>query len=142
MKYGKPGPFYQLRLDRGEDVPTALAAFVGKLKVGSAIVTGLGAARMVELGYFDARRRVYCRRWFPGDYELASITGNVAWDGREPVCHLHAVISGPRMTTHAGHLFAAEVTATCEFALLPGRQKLRRGVDPVTGLKLLDLPSV
>jgi len=139
MKSTKAGPFYQLRLERGEDIPLAVTQFVKEKGIKSGIITGLGAAEKVVLGYFDRKRRTYRKRRFSGEYEIANITGNIAWDGKVPICHLHAAIAGAQLTVRAGHLFAGRVTATCEVAILPGQKRLIRSTDPETGLKLLGL---
>lgn len=140
MRYAKVGTFYQLRLERGEDVPTEVVEFVRRNRIGSGSITGLGATDRAVLGHFSLKTRKYRRRTFSGEYEIAGITGNIAWDGKTPVCHMHAVISGPGMQAHAGHLFAARVAATCEIAILPFKRRLGRKPDPATGLKLLNLP--
>ncbi len=139
MTAAKNGSYWQLRLERGEDIPSALASFVAKHGIKSGVLIGLGAAETIVLGYFHLQSRKYRQRTFAGDYEIASIVGNVAWDGKVPVCHLHAVISGPQMNAYAGHLFSARVAATCEVSLFPGRRKLQRRIDSLTGLKLLQL---
>ncbi len=139
MKAVKNGPYYQLRLAHGEEIQATLGAFVKARRLRSGMVVGLGAAENVELGYFDFKKRVYTRRVFRGDYELASVTGNIAWDGKNPICHLHAVITGPKFRAFGGHLFSGIVGATVELSILPGARKLARRPDSLTGLKLLDL---
>ncbi|MEO0078204.1 MAG: PPC domain-containing DNA-binding protein [candidate division WOR-3 bacterium] len=128
---------YILRLERGEEVVETLCAFVRRRRIRSGFFTGLGAAQDITLGFFDQARRAYCQRTFRGDCEIAALVGNVAWDGREPICHTHAVISNRQLQTFAGHLFSARVTVTCEIMLVPGQVRVRRGPDPATGLKLL-----
>lgn len=141
MEAVKTGAYYQLRLERGEDVPAVVAGFVLRHRIRSGIIVGLGAADEVVLGHFGLKTKKYRRRTFTGDYELASIVGNIAWDGKTPVCHMHAVITGPGMQAYGGHLFAATVAATCEISILPGEKRLLRRPDPATGLKLLSLPA-
>jgi hypothetical protein len=139
MRWAKPGAFYQLRLEPGEDVAQILPGFVHQYRIGSGVISGLGAADEVELGLFDLKRRVYRRRVFRGDCEILALSGNVAWDGDSPVCHVHCVISDSRMAAHGGHLYRARVSVTCEIAILPGRRRLYRAHDAATGLKLLRL---
>ncbi len=131
------GPAFILRLECDEEVIETLRAFVRSHRIGSGFFTGLGAARDITLGYFDPKRRSYRRRTFKSDCEIAALVGNVAWNGREPICHTHAVISNRQLQAFAGHLFSARVTVTCEISLVPGRVRVRRGTDPATGLKLL-----
>ncbi len=141
MTWARVGSFFQLRLEPGEDVVSSVVAFVREHRIGSGLITGLGAAEDVVLGYFDRERREYIKRRFPGEREIASMTGNIAWAGAEPVCHLHAVVAGMGLTARAGHLFEARVTVTCEVNILPGEGRLHRSEDPETGLNLLDLPQ-
>ncbi|OYD15639.1 hypothetical protein CH330_05240 [candidate division WOR-3 bacterium JGI_Cruoil_03_51_56] len=140
MRFIKLGPFYQLRLDRGEDIPLIITDFVKRQKIRSGIITGLGAACDVVLGYFDLKRRKYRKRRFPDEYEIASLTGNITWQGRKPFCHLHVVIANSRLTTHGGHFFSGRVSAACEVAILPGQKSIGRVEETATGLKLLDIP--
>jgi len=92
------------------------------------------------LGCFIPKTRSYRKRTFHGDHEIAALCGNAARDGRDPVCHIHAVVATPGFAVRAGHLFSARVTVTCEVQLWPGTRRLFRRPDPACGLKLLDLP--
>lgn len=139
MKYVKNGPYYQLRLERSEEIVSELASFVRRRHIRSAFLTGLGAGEKLVLGFYDLRRHRYVRRQFRGEYEIAGLVGNIAWAGGEPICHIHAVISNARLTTFSGHLFEGLVTVTCEVSLLPGSRKLERRLETATGLKLLQL---
>ena len=101
MRWAKPGAFYQLRLEPGEDVLPTLVEFVRARGIGSGIISGIGAADNIELGLYDLKGRVYRRRTFRGDHEILALSGNVAWDGRDPVCHVHCVISDAKIgSTH------------------------------------------
>ncbi|MEO0073370.1 MAG: PPC domain-containing DNA-binding protein [candidate division WOR-3 bacterium] len=139
MKWRRNGGYYQLRLMRGEDVLEEITGFVKSRRLKSGVLIGLGAASDIELGYYDLHRRQYRKRRFRGEHEIAALVGNIAWDGREPICHIHAVISDRNCLASAGHLFGATVAATCEISLIPGRAKLIRCLEPDTGLKLLQL---
>jgi predicted DNA-binding protein with PD1-like motif len=139
MTWARVGGLYQLRLEPGEDVPSSVVTFVREQDIGSGQITGLGAADSVVLGYFDRKRRKYTKRRFPGECEIASIMGNIAWAGPEPVCHIHAVVAAMGLAARAGHLFEARVTVTCEVSIVTGQGRLHRSEDPQTGLNLLDL---
>ncbi len=135
------GAYWQLRLMPGEEIVATIAGFVRRRRIKSGFLTAIGAAEDLTLGCFDPKKRVYHQRTFRGDCEVAALVGNVAWDGGNPLCHIHAVISTPRLTTFAGHLFSGTVTVTLEVALLPGARRLGRRPDPLSGLKLLHLPA-
>ena len=142
MRYIKNGPYYQLKLEPGDEIVSTLVAFLRRHRIKSAFLTAIGAAESVVLGCFDPKTKSYHKRTFHGDHEVAALVGNTGWDGPDPICHIHAVISTPKLVTFAGHLFSGVVTVTCEVALLPGAKRLRRKVEPFCGLKLLDLPAV
>lgn len=139
MKAVKNGSYWLLKLEPGEEVITTLTQFLRQNRVRSGLVTGIGAAKNIVLGWFDPTGRTYRQRRFRGDYELAALVGNTAWAGPDPVAHIHAVIAGPKLTCYAGHLFAAEVTVTAELTLVTGTKRIYRALDPRSGLKLLDL---
>lgn len=140
MTYHRAGSFYQVRLHKGEDVVEQLKKFVRRRRVGSGIVTGIGAADAVELGLFDSKKREYVKQRFDGDWEIVSILGNIAWLDKEPVCHLHCVIADAGQQCRGGHLYAARVSVTCELTVQPGTRRIMRAPDAATGLNLLDLP--
>lgn len=139
MKYQKNGPYYQLKLEPGDEIIPMLSRFIRDLRIKSGILFGLGAGTDLELGYYHLKKKSYHRRRFQGEFEICSLVGNIAWADKEPILHLHAVISNNRLTTYSGHLFAGRVTVTCEIAVIAGKNRLRRQLDPGTGLKLLEL---
>jgi len=140
VKVVRNGAYYQLRLMAGEEIVETLVGFVRRRRIKSGFLTGIGAAEDITLGCFDPKTRAYRKRKFKGDHEIAALVGNAAWVGRNPVCHIHAVISTPRLATFAGHLFSGTVTVTLEVALVPGTRRLTRKPDPLSGLNLLALP--
>ncbi|MCX6840921.1 MAG: DNA-binding protein [candidate division WOR-3 bacterium] len=135
------GTYWQLRLMPGEEIVETLAGFVRRHRIKSGFLTAIGAAEDITLGCFNPKTRTYHKRTFAGDHEVAALVGNVAWDGKDPLCHIHAVISTPRLVTFAGHLFSGKVTVTLEVALVPGTRRLNRRPDPLSGLKLLHLSA-
>ncbi len=139
MKAVRNGSYWQLRLMPGEEIIETLGGFLGSRRIRSGFLTAIGAAENITLGCFDPKSRKYHKRVFKGDHEVAALVGNVGWLGRNPVCHIHAVISTPRLVTYAGHLFSGTVTVTLEVALVPGTRRLVRSLDPLSGLNLLAL---
>jgi len=140
MTYARMGSFHQVRLHRGEDVVEQIVEYVRRRRLGSGVITGIGAADRVVLGLFDPEKKDYVKQEFTGDWEIVSLMGNVARADREPVCHLHAVIADREQNCRGGHLYAARVSVTCELTLQPGDRIVSREEDPETGLKLLALP--
>ncbi len=140
MKAIRNGGYWQLRLMPGEEIVETIAGFVASRRIKSGFLTAIGAAEDITLGCFDPKTKKYHKRLFKGDHEIAALVGNVGWIGKNPACHIHGVISTPRLVTYAGHLFSGTVTVTLEVALVPGTRRLSRKPDPLTGLNLLALP--
>ncbi len=140
MKAVRDGGYYQLRLMPGEEIVGSVTNFARSRRIKSGFLTGLGAAEDIMLGCFDPKTKSYHKRVLKGDHEVAALVGNVAWVGNEPVCHIHAVVSTPKLVALAGHLFSGRVTVTIEIALVPGTRRLSRKPDALFGLNLLALP--
>jgi len=138
MKHIKAGSTYVIRLDRGEKLVETLIRFCEKRKVRSAHFQGIGTCRRAELGYFRMGKKRYSFRTFRGEYEIASLQGNVSLLDGKSFVHAHIVIGGPDFLARGGHLKEAEVLATCEIVLSPFSRALTRKHFPSSGLKLLD----
>lgn len=137
MEYCKSNAGYFLRLLKGEDIPVTIAAFVKEQGLGGAFFTGLGAIEGVKLGYYDLEQRKYLEKDYPGDVELANMTGNITYLDGEPFTHVHATIMTADFRTFSGHLFSAKVAVTVEVNLVATQTKMTREHDDTTGLKLI-----
>lgn len=125
-----------------------LTKFVVAKKIKGAFLFGLGAAKDLTLGYYDLAKKAYLRRFFPGEWEITNLVGNIAWlediapsvhraKAGDPILHIHVVLSSTNFNTVGGHLFSGTVTATCEILVIVLAAKLRRAFDSTTGLNLL-----
>ncbi|OHB75280.1 MAG: hypothetical protein A2Z34_01800 [Planctomycetes bacterium RBG_16_59_8] len=128
-----------VKLERGDEAISSLLEFCRRARVSSGTVSALGAVEKTTLGWFDRRRRVYVKRTFRGVVELASLTGNIARLGKNPILHAHVVCSGRSFRSVAGHLFSATVAVTVECVVIETGALLRRKPDPRFGLNLLDI---
>lgn len=138
MKEFSDGHGFLLRFDRGEEFMTLLIDWARKAKLDGAFLSGLGAVERPKLGYYDAHKKGYLEQEFEGEYEIASLTGNLGWDGKEPLAHIHAVISGPNFIAFGGHLYSAVVSGTLEVNVIAFGKKLARQYNEELKLKLLD----
>ncbi len=138
MKEFSDGHGFLLRFDRGEEFVTLLIDWARKAKLDGAFLSGLGAVERPKLGYYDAHKKGYLEQEFEGEYEIASLTGNLGWDGKEPLAHIHAVISGPNFIAFGGHLYSAVVSGTLEINVIAFEKKLARQYNEELKLKLLD----
>jgi hypothetical protein len=138
MKERADGQLWILRLDPGEMIVRALTGFAARKKLGGGSLSGIGSCRNPELGFFEMGEGAYRFRTLAGDFEIASLTGNISLSGGKPLVHLHVVLGDVESQAWAGHLKEAEVLATCEILLTPFAGPLGRGADPETGIKRIE----
>lgn len=139
MRYAKLGDAFLIRLDTGEEIVGAVAAFAHAHSIDAAAVSGIGSAYDVVLGYFDRVTRAYDRHPVAGEVEIVSLLGNVALKDGRAFPHLHATVSDRGCQALAGHFFEGKTGATCELVVRPMPGYAQRTKDEATGLFLLDL---
>jgi len=141
MKFTQIDSGYLLRLEIGEPVVETITEFLNEKGVKSGFISGIGAVKNVELGYFDFSGRKYSRNSYPGDFEVVSLMGNISLVDEKPFMHAHILIADDKNRTFGGHLFKAEVAVTLEVNIHQNSQVIRRATDPATGLNLLDIKN-
>jgi predicted DNA-binding protein with PD1-like motif len=117
---------YALRIDAGEEIVGSLTAFALDQGVRAAVLSGLGAASELELGFFVRATRTYVRRAFEGEFEIGALTGNLSELDGKPFPHCHVVIGGEDFVAWTGHLFRGVVSVTCEIQVVSDPGALRR----------------
>ncbi len=137
MEVRNQGSAYVLVLEIGEQVINELTVFAGKRNITSASISGIGALRDFELGYYYLDRKEYGRRKFTEIAELISCSGNLAIREGNPFAHLHALLGKDDFSVIGGHLFEGTVAVTAEFVLTPFPEQMQRDYDERTGLYLL-----
>jgi hypothetical protein len=131
-------PSYLLVFHTGQEVIKGLHAFARKHDLVAGHVTGIGALSGAVIGYFDPEKNSYLRRPESEQVELLSLTGNLALNDNEPFFHVHVALGLRDGSARGGHLFEAVVRPTVELVLTSSPRPLRRKIDHVTGLPLLD----
>lgn len=140
MTWRFDGYNWLVRLEKGELLVEKLTELVKQENITGAWISGLGGALSAEIGFYDLVARAY--KWQKLDklLEITSLQGNVAWDGTEPVLHIHGTFSDENMQAFGGHVKELQVGGTCEVLLHRWYDKaLTRSPDDQSGLKLLDL---
>lgn len=125
-----------VRLERGEDVIETLTS---ERNIPGGIVSGIGAIRNVELGYFDTAVGDYRRRSISDIVELVNLAGNISHLNSRPFVHLHAAIADSDQRLLGGHLFAGVVAGTAELFTRIIDTRLDRVHDDQTGYNVWDL---
>jgi predicted DNA-binding protein with PD1-like motif len=128
-----------VRIEKGEEIITALKQTTQNYKIKGAFFFGLGVGQDLVLGYYDSHKKTYLKKAFKGEYEFTSLSGNVALSKKEIIVHCHVTISDYRFHAFGGHLLQSTVPATCEIMIFPFKKPLKRKKDRSTGLVLLDL---
>lgn len=139
MEYRKSKGTVVVRLDDGDEIVDSLKSVCRKLKIKGALVSGIGAAKSVELGSYNTKTRKYHRKKFEGHIEIVALNGNIATMYGVPGPHLHATIGLHDLSLRGGHLFRAEVMPTCEIVILPLGGQVKRKHNENHELYLLNL---
>ena len=139
MKATQDGKNHVVILERGEDVIPVLEKYCAENKITSGVFNGIGAVNNIEIGYYDFEEREYHFRSEAGDFEVASMTGNIAIVDDKPFIHVHAVLSRCDKTLECigAHIKKASVAVTLEVFLTQVDVSLSRAYDECTGLKLI-----
>ena len=130
---------YIIRLERGEELIAALAAFMREYDVGVGAVTGLGAVGSARLGCYRAAHKDYAEREVEGDLEVVGLTGTMSWYEGEPFPHVHLMLTDVDFRATGGHCFEAHVSATMELFARVWKERIERRMDETVGLHLMDL---
>jgi len=132
---------YVVKLDPGEEIVASLRDFAIARGIRAGALSGIGAARDCELGFFIPSSGEYVRRVFPDEYEIGALTGNWSEFDGEPFPHCHVVLGGAYFVAYTGHLFRGTVTVTCEIHVVTDPAVIRRTRRPDLGFNPLDLPN-
>ncbi len=130
------------RLERGEEVVSALAEAARAERIDAGFVRAHGILEDAEIALLDPASRLHQEAWRDRGpaIELASLLGTIALrEGRTELA-LRAVIARPGAVSHAaaGLLVSAHALAV-EFAIdAYDDARVNRIVDPATGLAVWD----
>jgi hypothetical protein len=138
MFYKKTKKGYAIRLKRGEEIISCLKELAIDEDICGGYLFGIGAVNEVKLGYYDFQNKEYLEKSFDGDFELASMNGNISYHDGEPVAHCHAVLADKELKLVGGHLAHAKVAVTVEIFLTNINLKIERKFDEETGLNLMN----
>ncbi|MBR4473507.1 MAG: DNA-binding protein [Oscillospiraceae bacterium] len=137
MDYRKFQDTYVIRLDRGEEIVSALTEFCRNEQILLGTVEALGASDHAVIGLYDVGEKQYHRHSFDGPMEITSLLGSITTKNGEPYLHLHINLCREDMSVIGGHLNECRISATCEMFVRKLEGVVERKLDEDgTGLNL------
>ena len=137
MIYQKDKDRYFLRIDKDESLFLSLETFAREENLKSGHLSGIGALKNCELGFYHLHTKTYDRKMFSQEAELLSLDGNLSILDGKPFFHIHTVLGGEDFKCYGGHLFSADVAVTCEVNFRPLDLEVERRPNAEIGLNLL-----
>ncbi len=131
-----------IRIDKDEDLFTALENWAIKSNVKSGHLSGIGALKNVELGFYHLNKKEYERKIFPKEAELLSLEGNLTYLEGKPFFHIHTVLGDEEFRAYGGHLFCATVAVTCEINFREFDLLSERKPNKEIGLNLINFCKI
>lgn len=140
MKFRYDGFNWIVRLEKGEELISSLTKLVKDEQIPSCWINAIGASSKTTLGFYQLEQKEYQWKTFEELMEVTGLQGNIAWDGNEPVFHIHGTFSKQDMSSLGGHVKELVAGGTLEVLLHKWyADNLTRSKDEEIGLNLLDL---
>ena len=138
MEYQRFENTIVVRLDKGEEVLSSLEKLCITENIQLGMVSGLGAVNDVIIGIFNMENKTYCSKECKGDFEIASLTGNITRMNEKPYLHLHITIGKTNTNEiYGGHLSKAVISATGEIFVSVLSGQVGREFSEEIGLNLM-----
>ena len=139
MKFKQDGNIIFAVIDKNEDLFSSLYEIQRTVGFTGAQISGIGALKETEIGFYHCDEKNYDRKVFKDEKELLSLSGNFTFKEGEPFFHLHTVLGNEDYSTCGGHLFSALVAVTCEIFLQTNKMNISRMPNEEIGLSLCEL---
>lgn len=139
MKFTKINEKYIIKLEKGEKIIETLTQFCTNNNIESGYFFGIGAVSKAEIAHFSLDTKEYSYKTFNEPLEIVSLLGNISILKNKIMIHSHITLSNPQMKAYGGHLKEATISATCEIVLKKINTEIKRKLDKITNLNLLDL---
>ncbi|UUX34687.1 PPC domain-containing DNA-binding protein [Fundicoccus culcitae] len=117
MQYQRKDKQILVRLDKGDRIMENLLDIAKKESIHTASVTGLGAADIVNIAFFETDTKDYRQQQFNEPFEILNLTGFLTHKDNEPHAHLHITLGREDFSVIGGHLMEAQINITCEIVL-------------------------
>ena len=117
MEYRRFGNTIVARIDRGEEILTAVREIAGAEHIQLASVSALGATNDFTVGVYNVDQKQYHANDYKGNFEIVSLTGTINTMDGEFYTHLHMSAGDEKGQVFGGHLNRAVVSAVCEMVI-------------------------
>lgn len=141
MEYRRFGDHLVCRLDRGEEVISALHEIAEKEQITFGEVKALGASDDVTVGVYNVSEQKYYKNHFTFPVEITQLWGTIHRLGDDFYSHLHITVANEEGQAFGGHLNECRISATCEMVITLMEGHVSRKKDPVTGLNIFDFEA-
>jgi len=141
MKSKKINNTYIVKLEKGEEILSALTKFCDENKIYSGSISGIGGADDVTLKYYDLVKKEYIpKRFAEGiNYEIITLNGNISRLEGKPFVHMHIILGDPAYKVFGGHLGSAVISITAEIYINLVDEAIDRKFDEGFQLNFLDV---
>lgn len=126
-------------LHSGDEAVEALTSAARAYDIRAGHLAGVGGFDDATLGFFEPDRRDYRPIPVPGQSEVVSLLGDIAWHDGDPVVHAHTVLGRPDGSTRGGHLLSGSVWPTLEVVVTDLSTTLAKRQYAEAGVPLIDL---
>src|SRR3989338_5541708 len=128
---------YVLNFGRGDELLSTLREFLKKENIKAGYFTGLGAAGVLDLAYYNLATKEFERHTIKEDVEILSLIGNIAMLKDETIIHTHGTFGRKDLSVFGGHIFSLHISGACEIHLTKLSGEMTRAYNETTGLNLL-----
>ena len=140
MEYRVYSKKYYIRLDKGDEIVSALTELCAREGIRTAQVQGIGGCEKAVVGIFDLQKKDYDRIEVNAMLEMISLDGNITLLDDKPFLHAHAVFAyhdaDGKASVLSGHLLEAVIGLTGEIVLTPADGQIRRRYDETLGIRV------
>ncbi len=136
MQYKKFNDKIIARIDKGEEIISALGAICAEQNIKLAQISAIGAVGELTVGVFKTAEKQYKANSFRGDFEIVSLSGTVTTMNGGFYAHLHMSVGDSEGKVFGGHLNRAVVSATCEMVITIIQGEVYREFNEDVGLNL------
>ncbi len=125
-------------LDKDQPVVSTLTEIIIAEKIKGGQISGIGALKEAQLGYYEIHKKDYIRKTFSDeDFELIALNGNITLRDGMPYVHVHTALGRSDFSVFGGHMFEALVAVTAEIYITPYGVMPERSYNAALGLQTI-----